>query len=154
MLSIGHGLALAISLSAGVAVAVQAPVNAQLGRHLGHPLWASLFQFSLAVVILIVLLTVFRVPFPDITLALKGPWWMWVGGALGLYFVTMALMMAPVLGIGTFLAALVAGQMAASLLIDHFALVGIPERPMSLIRLLGAAAIVFGVVLIQTPRSD
>jgi transporter family-2 protein len=56
---------------------------------------------------------------------------------------------APRLGAATLVAALVAGQMVASLALDHFGWVGFTVHPIDPWRLLGAALIVGGVVLVQ-----
>ena len=153
MASIGTSLALAIAAAAGAGVAAQAGVNAQLGRYLGHPLWASLASFGLGTALTLPLLVAWKVPAPDIAAAAGGPWWIWIGGAMGLFFVTAALVLAPQTGIGAFLAAMVAGQMVASLAIDHFGLLGLAVRPVSLARAAGAAFMIVGVLLIQSPRS-
>jgi transporter family-2 protein len=57
--------------------------------------------------------------------------------------------LAPRLGAATLVAALVAGQMVASLLIDHYGWVGFAVHPVNPVRILGAALVVGGVVLVQ-----
>jgi bacterial/archaeal transporter family-2 protein len=57
--------------------------------------------------------------------------------------------LAPRLGAATFVAALVAGQMIMSLVIDQFGWVGFAEHAISPLRLLGAALVVGGVILVQ-----
>ena len=49
----------------------------------------------------------------------------------------------------TLIAAVVAGQMIASLVLDQYVLVGFPVHSMTLVRLLGAAPVIAGVILIQ-----
>jgi len=44
---------------------------------------------------------------------------------------------------------LVAGQMAMSMVMDHFGWLGIPAQPISLLRILGAILLFSGVVLIR-----
>ena len=153
MPSIGPTLAILIAAIAGAGVAVQAGFNAQLARHIGHPLWASLVSFGLGTLLILPLLASFGVPAPDLARALKGPWWIWLGGAMGLFFVTAALILAPRTGIAVFLAAMVAGQMIASLALDHYGLIGLPVRPLTIVRAAGAALIIAGVLLIQLRQS-
>jgi transporter family-2 protein len=43
----------------------------------------------------------------------------------------------------------IAGQMAVSVVIDHFGLMGFPEKPVSLARLVGVALIIGGMVITQ-----
>jgi transporter family-2 protein len=47
------------------------------------------------------------------------------------------------------MAAVVGGQMVASLLLDQYGLVGFPVHPVSVVRLLGAGLVIGGVVLVQ-----
>jgi bacterial/archaeal transporter family-2 protein len=151
--SMGAAVALALAALAGACLGTQAGVNAQLGRYLGHPLWASFVSFLIGTILIVPLLVWFRVPFPSVlTAAANGPWWMWTGGAIGVCFVTAALILAPQMGVATFLAAMVAGQLIASLVIDHFGLTGLDVRPVTLSRILGAGLVFAGVLIIQIQR--
>jgi len=153
MPTIGPFLAIFIAALAGAGLAVQSGTNAVLGRMLGHPMWASFWQFAAGTVLMVAIMVLLRVPAPAFAAtAAAGPWWVWIGFATGSFFVVAALGLAPVIGVGGFIASLVAGQMVASLVIDHFGLVGLQVRPVTLARVIGAALIVAGVVLIQVPR--
>jgi bacterial/archaeal transporter family-2 protein len=57
--------------------------------------------------------------------------------------------LAPALGAATLLSVAVAGQMTFALLLDHYGLVGFAVRPLSPWRIVGAALVVTGVVLIR-----
>jgi len=57
--------------------------------------------------------------------------------------------LAPRLGAATLVAAVVAGQMIASLLLDQYGLLGFPTHPMNGLRVLGAALVIVGVILVQ-----
>ena len=153
MPTIGPTLAVLIAALAGAGLAVQSGSNAVLGRMLGHPMWATLWQFAAATVLVVVVMAVLKVPMPAFgATAATGPWWVWIGFATGTFFVIAALGLSPVIGVGGFIAALVAGQMIASLVLDHYGLVGLAVRPLTLARVAGAALIVAGVLLIQMPR--
>ena len=60
-----------------------------------------------------------------------------------------AIVLAPRLGAATLIAAVVAGQMFTSLVLDQDGLVGFPVHLMTPVRLLGAALVIAGVILIQ-----
>jgi transporter family-2 protein len=47
------------------------------------------------------------------------------------------------------MALLIAGQMAVSLVMDHYGLLGVAPQPISLWRILGAVLLFVGVVLIR-----
>jgi bacterial/archaeal transporter family-2 protein len=57
--------------------------------------------------------------------------------------------MVPRFGAATVLALLVVGQMIGSIAFDHYGILGLAEQPASPIRLLGAAFLILGVVLIR-----
>ncbi len=47
------------------------------------------------------------------------------------------------------IALVLAGQMAASVTLDHFGLLGYPERPLGLARFAGLALVAVGVFLVR-----
>jgi transporter family-2 protein len=63
--------------------------------------------------------------------------------------VVATIVLAPRLGAATLVAAVVAGQMLASVLLDQYGLVGFPVHPLSALRLLGAGLVIGGVILVQ-----
>ncbi len=146
------GLVLSAAL-VGVGVLVQSGVNSELGRTLGHPVWATLVSLSTSVLVTyaaaLAVLLLLRLPLPGLAAVAAAPWWTWTGGVLGVAYVVVTLLLAPRLGAAGMIAAIVAGQMVASLLLDQFALAGFPSRPISLWRLAGAALVVAGVLAMQ-----
>jgi transporter family-2 protein len=73
-----------------------------------------------------------------------------MGGIFGVIFIATAIFMIPRLGAATVLALIVVGQMLGSLAFDHFGLFGIPQYPVTLIRLAGAVlVVVLGAILIR-----
>jgi transporter family-2 protein len=94
-----------------------------------------------------------RLPLPSLAFISKAPLWMWAGGAFGVCFISLALMLLPKLGASGFIALALAGQVVASLVLDHFGWFGLVERQMTLPRMVGAILLVAGVVLIQFDTS-
>lgn len=137
------------ALIAGAVVPFQAGANATLGRLLGHPLWATLVSLAVSIAVILPVMAAFRVPTPTIDAASKGPWWIWTGGLAGVIYITAALLLAPQLGAANFMVAVIAGQMIASLAIDHFGLMGFAPRPVNPARLAGVLLIVGGMVVTQ-----
>lgn len=134
---------------AGAVVPFQAGANAMLGRLIGHPLWATVVSLGISLAVIIPLMIALRVPMPTPAETLKGPWWIWIGGAAGVIYITAALLLAPRLGAASFIVAVIAGQMVVSIVIDHFGLMGFPQKPVSVARLAGVALIVGGMVITQ-----
>lgn len=142
-------LFLLLALAAGVLLPVQAGLNAQLRVALGSPIAAAFISFLVGTAALGIATLVLRVSFP------VGRAWaathpvQWSGGMIGAVYVLAAVVLAPKLGAGTLVAAVVAGQMVTSLLLDQYGLIGFPIHPLSPLRLLGAVLVIAGVVLIQ-----
>jgi transporter family-2 protein len=140
---------LLLALLAGAMLSVQTGVNVQLRAALGEPAAAALASFLVGMLGLGVLVLLSRVPVPIATAWQRSEWWQWIGGLLGACYIVVAIVVAPRLGAATFIAVVVAGQMLSSLVLDHYGWVGFAEHPVSPLRLLGAALIVGGVVLVQ-----
>jgi transporter family-2 protein len=132
----------------GALIAMQAGVNSQLVRFVGHPLLAATVSFVVGTVAL-TLCSLGVGTWPAAAALLEAPWWVWTGGLLGAVFVVTTAALAPTLGAATLLSIAVAGQMTFALLLDHYGLVGFAVRPLSLWRAVGAAFVVAGVVLIR-----
>lgn len=140
---------LILAVIAGAVVPFQSALNANLGRGLGHPLWATLASLLVSIAVLLPVILALRLPLPSLGFAAKAPLWWWAGGAFGVCFISLALMLLPKLGASGFIALAMAGQILASLVLDHFGLFGLEERQLTTPRVLGALLLIGGVVLIQ-----
>lgn len=138
-----------VAMACGAVIPFQAGANAMLGRSLGHPLWAAVASLLISLAVVLPLLLLLKVPLPALALAARGPAWMWAGGVAGVFYLSTALVLAPRLGAGGFIAAVAAGQMVGALLLDHFGLAGFPVRAVAPGRLAGAVLVVLGVVVMQ-----
>lgn len=128
-----RALLILLAVVAGAATAFQSPTNALLTRAFGSPVSSALVSFGVGTVLLAVLVLVIGVR-PNWSAARALPWYAYVGGAYGALFVSVAAFSAPRLGVGLTLVTLVAGQLAAAMLIDHFGLFGLARQPLSLPR--------------------
>jgi len=141
---------LLLALLAGVGVSVQLGVNAQLRQAVSNPVVSALLSFTVGTFVLC--LYVFgaaRQALPSVELLRHITWWKWTGGLLGAIYITTAIVIGPRIGAANFVSLVVAGQLLAALLFDHFGYVGFPIHPANVYRLLGALLIVAGVYLIQ-----
>ena len=140
---------LLLAAVAGAVVPFQSAINVNLGRGLGHPLWATLASLVVSILVLLPIMLAMRLPLPSLAFIARAPMWMWAGGAFGVCFISLALVLLPRLGASGFMALALAGQVVASLLLDHFGWFGLVERQVTLPKLLGAVLLIGGVVLIQ-----
>ncbi|WP_319518541.1 DMT family transporter [uncultured Martelella sp.] len=90
-----------------------------------------------------------RLQAPILSNLAQAPRWIWIGGIVGVVYITGALMLAPKLGAAGFIMAVIAGQMLASVIIDQWGLVGLPQKPVSWSRLAGLGLIILGLVVMQ-----
>jgi transporter family-2 protein len=134
---------------AGVCAALQAPINAALRAGLNSAVWANFGSFLIGLAAIVVSAAFLRAPLPSLAMVERAPWWAWAGGLLGAVYVALAILLVPRLGAAAFITLLVAGQMIASVLLDHFGLLGLEQRPIDLSRLLGVALVIGGVLLIR-----
>lgn len=138
----------AMALLGGVLVAVQAPTNALVAKAAGSSIAAALISFLVGTAALAVVLV--ATGWVRITPAMRDlPWYAWLGGFYGAFFVAIAALAAPRIGVGTLLTAAVAGQLAAALILDHFGLLGLERTPASAVRILGIALVFVGAVLVR-----
>lgn len=145
-----HGVGLLLlAVIAGAVVPFQSAINANLGRGLGHPLWATLVSLLVSILVLLPIMLALRVPLPSMAFISRAPLWMWAGGAFGVCFISLALVLLPKLGASGFMALALAGQVVASLVLDHFGWFGLVQRQVSLPRVLGVVMLIAGVILIQ-----
>ncbi|HYQ82370.1 MAG TPA: DMT family transporter [Anaeromyxobacteraceae bacterium] len=142
-------LLLALALVAGAGLPVQAGVNASLRTSLGRPELAALVNFLTGLLALATWILAQRLPWPEPGALARAPWWSWTGGLLGAFYVTAVIVLAPRLGVATTIAVVVGGQMLSAVAIDHYGLFGVPLRPVSAARGLGAVLLVAGVVLLR-----
>lgn len=137
------------ALVVGTLLPTQAGINTMLAKSLGHPLLSACVSFLLGTIVLLFYTFVSHVPLPTLNGAMQAPWYLWTGGLLGAIYLTTTIILAPVLGAATMIGLIVAGQMLASIFIDHFGLVGFLVHPLSFWRTVGAIFLMIGVVLIQ-----
>lgn len=142
-------LLMSVALIIGGLVPLQGSINAQLGKALNHPLQASLISFMGGTLAIIAMLVLLRPELPAVTLVRAQPWYLFCGGLIGASFVTMVLVLAPTIGIANTLTASIAGTIIVSAVFDHFGLMGLPVRPVSLARIMGCVGMLASLMLIQ-----
>lgn len=139
-----------LALVAGALLPLQALINARLGHATAGGLFASACSFLVGTLALSLVLLVARPAWPASEALLRLPPWMWAGGLLGAAFVVVATLAVPRIGAASLVAVVVLGQMAAALLLDRYGVLQ-PARAIDASRLLGAALVVAGVVLVLQP---
>ena len=140
---------LLFALAAGAMLPIQFGINAQLASWLGSSVRAALVSFVVgAAALALVTLSVSR-DWPAAERLGAAPWWVWIGGLFGAFYVLGSIVAAPRLGAVTLVALILAGQALASLAVDHFGWVGFEEHPINALRVGGVALLAAGVALVR-----
>jgi len=138
-----------LAAAAGVSFVMQQAVNADLRASLESAAWAGFVSYLGGTLCMLLLAVVMRDAVPNTAAVARSSWWAWSGGLFGAIYIAISIALVPRLGTATFVALLVAGQMLASLAFDQYGLFGLAQHSASPARLVGAALLVAGVVLIR-----
>jgi bacterial/archaeal transporter family-2 protein len=112
-------IALGFAVIAGVLIAVQQAMNANVGRAAGSPMTAAWVNFLFGTLGLAAALGIGITLFTGQWTALPGtPWWMYLGGTIGLIFIAAAAWVVPIIGVLIFALASIAGQLFGALALD------------------------------------
>jgi bacterial/archaeal transporter family-2 protein len=138
---------LVFALAAGAMLPIQFGINAQLATWVGGSVRAAFISFVVGALGLLVAVLFAARGWPE--RAGDAPWWVWIGGLLGAFYVLGSIVTAPKLGAVTLVALILAGQAIASLLVDHFGWVGFEEHPITLLRVVGVLLLAGGATLVR-----
>ncbi|WFE28814.1 DMT family transporter [Solwaraspora sp. WMMD791] len=147
-------LALVVAGLGGVASASQSAVNAELGARMGSAAIGAVANNiggSLLVAAGLVLLPSMRSGLRTLRAA-RLPWWTYLGGIGGAFFVTAATYAVPVLGVAVLTIAQVAGNSLGGLVVDRVGLAPAGRLAVTGPRLAGALLGVGAVVVAQLGR--
>ncbi|MEO0916267.1 MAG: DMT family transporter [Pseudomonadota bacterium] len=141
-------LFLFIAVLIGAAFACQPAINAAAAKVLGAPWPATVISVAITLAAsVVVMLSTRTTPSVDQMTAL--PWWIVLGGLIGVLVVGGGVAIVPVTGAALFFLCLIAGQLLGSVLLDHFGAFGLQVREISLQRLAGIALTFAGILLVR-----
>ena len=132
---------------AGGLIALQAPINSTLGKSVGS-LAAASVSFGIGLAALVAITVLFAGGFGDLGEVRNVGWVYLTGGLLGAAYVTSVLVTVRTLGAGGVVVATIAGQLALSVVVDHFGLIGVNKQPITLTKILGLVLLAFGTYLV------
>lgn len=112
-------LAVLLGLIAGAVVGFQRALNGQINEHSNQSFTTSLLNFitgtAFLVLLILIALGTGRISFVSLPL---GPWWMYLGGTVGVIYIAFTSLIVQHLGVLTFTLYSVGGQLVGSLVID------------------------------------
>jgi transporter family-2 protein len=141
-------VAVLLTVAAGGLVAAQAPANNVISNSVGN-FGAALVSFLVGTMIILVLTFTVAGGLRGDEGAESPAWYYWVlGGVGGAAIVVVTLITVRELGAGGATAAVIAGQLALSVMLDRAGVLGLDERAITWDKLLGIALLVGGTMLI------
>lgn len=135
-----------LAILVGGLTSIQSAINTRLGSYIGS-VEAALTSFIVGTLALAVMV----IPFGSgkLNQIWHTPWYLLVGGILGASFVFSIIKIVPILGTGTTLAGVIAGQLMLAVLIDHFGWLGLNTIRIDIYRIMGIVFLLLGVKLIS-----
>ena len=118
----------------------------RLGERIGV-LEALGFSATLTAALAVVVLLLFRQSLGGFGRAVHQPWWMLLGGVMGLLIVFTVTYAGPRIGVAATVGILIAGQLAMGAAIDRWGLLGSERIALHWPRLLGLALLAGGAAL-------
>ena len=139
-----------LALLGGILLAVQGGFNSQLSTALKSPIQASLVSFSVSTFLAVLTVLISSRKFPSADLIQSVPSHLWFSGALFSFIgISLDYYTIPRLGISTMISLGLTGQLIISIVAGHFGWFGLPLEPITIKRIIGALAMIIGIILIN-----
>ncbi|WP_273726941.1 DMT family transporter [Leuconostoc mesenteroides] len=137
-----------LGLVIGFGLPIQTAVNSKLRSVLGSAFNSSLVSFGVGTLFLIAvtLVTTHSLTISDSFFSTE-PWWIWIGGALGVIYLTGNIVLFPKLGSVQTVIMPILGQIVMSMLIDNFGWFYSKQHDFTWFRGVGALLVLAGVFL-------
>lgn len=143
---------LIIGFMFGFCPPIQTAINSALGQQLHSSIMASLISFTVGTIVLFILTLIFNKSLKVTTFNSKEgklkPIY-FIGGVLGVIFVTTNIILMPHLGAALTTIIVMLGQMLMGIIIDHFGLLGTNVNKITPRKVLGIIAIMIGIILLR-----
>jgi bacterial/archaeal transporter family-2 protein len=140
------GVAIALTIAAGIAGAVQAAVMGELGERTGvFP--ALAFAGVVSVVLSMSLLLIAKQSFSGLRDVVHQPVWLWTGGALSVLIILAITVASPRIGLVATIGTIIALNLGTAAAIDRFGWFGLDRIGMTWPRIVGLVLLAAGAAL-------
>lgn len=136
------------ALCAGALLAAQGPILARLAVYAGGPVQAAMVAFAIGLVALTAVCVLSGGALPRAGGVVRMPLWVWAGGLIGTSLLVLTLYAVPRIGVTSFAAAVVCGQLIAARAYDHFGAFGLQLRRIEISDVAGIVCLLAGLALI------
>jgi bacterial/archaeal transporter family-2 protein len=142
----GSALATGLAVAAGLAGSIQVAMMSRLGERIGV-LEALGFSTAVTAALAFVILVLARHSVGGFERAVHQPWWMLLGGVMGLIIVLSITYAGPRIGVTATVGILIAGQLVMGAVIDRWGLFGSDRIALHWPRVLGIVLLAAGAAL-------
>lgn len=143
------GVLFLLPLFAGAGTGFQQAVNGKVRTVSGSALSATFVNFLVGALVLGVLF-VLALPFTGGPVAWPDTWWLWVGGAVGAFFIAIQVTAVTIIGVLGLGVSLVTGQLMGSVILDVIA--PVETSDLHLATVLGAMVTLAGSVMVTLAK--
>ena len=133
----------------GAGLTLQMAWNARLRKSTGSPVLTTIISVFVTLLTLALVWASGATNRGSIPAFNSLPKWAWFGGAFAAYYLVASLIGIPKLGAAAVFSLVIAGQMVAALILDSTGAFGVTQISLRTSRVLGAALLLIGVILIQ-----
>ena len=140
-----------IALCTGIGVPIQATINRTLGKTLKSKFAAATVSFTVGTTLCFLVSIGVSIASPDSFKELDNnigetEWWMFCGGFFGSLMVVTPIFLVKVIGVAMFFIAIVAGQLASSVLYDAYGFL-LEQKDATVLRIVGVGLVFLGMLI-------
>jgi transporter family-2 protein len=139
-----------LAFLAGVLLPLQIAFNNKLTSFSQNPITSSLISFSVGTISLLIYSAA---QLPSFQKSLQhihqAPGHAWLGGLLGAFYIISTIIVSPKIGIATFLAIVIGGQLIMSLALDNFDWLGAEVKVLTWTKLFGMLLMIVGILIMK-----
>ena len=133
----------------GAIVPIQTAINTRFRESIGSPIVAGFYSFIIGLAVSAIIAFILTGHFiPDVATAAQQPWWVWLGGFMGVSFIVGNILLFPRIGSVETVILPILGQVTMGLLCDVTGLFHSPHVAVGPLRILGAAVVLAGIALV------
>lgn len=136
-----------IALFVGALLPIQAASNAATSRYFGDVSYATLLSFIVGAVVVVLYIAIKKPTHNDGLVINRFPPYIILGGVISAIYTAAITFLAPRLGVGNTLFAIIVGQAIAALAVDHYGLLGAIKQELTIGRVFGVFLILLGLYL-------
>lgn len=139
-------LPLLLTVLGGALLPAQFAINSALAGELGSVTLTGSISYIVGTAFLAILVSTRRRT-PDWRAARRGPLWAWLGGVVGSAYVVGSVVLTQALGAALATTLVIAAQVGTAILLDHFGVLGLPQRRINRARALAVALVLAALAL-------